>query len=404
MTSSRLPFLPYGRQDIDETDIAAVVATLKSDWLTGGPAVGAFERALTEAVRAPEAVACANGTAALHLAALAANIGPGDTIIVPALTFVATANAARYVGAEVVFCDVDPGSGLATVETVAAALSKTEPRAKALFVVHLNGQSADMDAIGALARAQGLFVVEDACHAIGGTSRTKAGGETMIGSCAHGDLTVFSFHPVKTITSAEGGAITAHDPAMAARLRRLRSHGITRDPTSFSQTQQAFSPAGTANPWYYEMAELGFNYRLSDLQCALGLSQLKRLSRFIDRRSALAARYDELLAPLSPLVRPISRNGCGTPAWHLYPVLIDFEALNLSRAELMSALNREEIGTQVHYLPVNRQPYYRDRYGPSALPGADAYYSKCLSLPLYPAMDDADASRVVDALARSLSA
>jgi UDP-4-amino-4,6-dideoxy-N-acetyl-beta-L-altrosamine transaminase len=392
-------FLPYGRQHIDEGDIAAVVAALKSDWLTTGPKVEAFEAALAKMVGASSAVVCSSGTAALHLAAIACDLAPRDAVIVPAMTFAATANAVRFVGAEVVFCDVDPTSGLATPDTVAAALQRAGGAAKSLFVVHLNGQTVDMVGIGRVARDHGVSIVEDACHAIGGASMTATGTETAVGSCVDSSMAVFSFHPVKTITSGEGGAITCRDAGLASRLKRLRNHGITRDPGEFSISQQAFDADGTVNPWYYEMAELGYNYRLTDIQCALGQRQLERLSGFVTKRRQLAAMYDQVLAPLAPTVLPI-RKGChGTPAWHLYVVLIDFEAAGVSRSQAMNALKAKGIGTQVHYIPVNRQPYYLNRYGSNPLPGADSYYARCLSLPLFPGMTHQDVHDVVNTLA-----
>ncbi len=396
-------FLPYGRQRIDEADIAAVVAALRGEWLTGGPAVDAFEAALAGTFGVPHAIVCANGTAALHLAAIALDLEPGDVVIVPAITFAATANAAQFVGAEVAFCDVDAATGLATPETIAAALQTTGRAAKSIFVVHLNGQSADMASIGQVARSRGVTLIEDACHAIGATSLTASGAEATIGSCIESSMAIFSFHPVKTITAGEGGAISCRDAALARRLRRLRNHGITREPDDFCFSEQALDADGKANPWYYEMIELGYNYRITDIQCALGLSQLRCLPDFVARRAALAAAYDRLLTPLAPIVRPIGRGGYGAPAWHLYVVLIDFDAASRSRSTVMNALKARGIGTQVHYLPVNRHPYFVNRYGRQPLPGADAYYARCLSLPLFPAMTEQDVQDVVDALAGVLA-
>ena len=392
------PFLPYGKQEIDDADISAVVTALKSDFLTTGPLVDSFERALEQAVGAPHAVVCSNGTAALHLAALSMDFTPGDPVIVPALTFAATANAIRYVDGEVVFCDVDPATGLATPATVEAAWRRSGKAAKALFVVHLNGQSADVAALCRFAEARGLRIVEDACHAIGGTSQDVNGDDVAIGSCHDSDLAVFSFHPVKTITAGEGGAVTSRDPRIADRLRRLRSHGITREVAAFAMPEQAFDSDGAENPWYHEMQELGFNYRITDVQCALGISQLRRLQSRIARREALAQRYDRGFANLAPVLTPIKRAGHGTPAWHLYVVLIDFASLGRSRARIMGALKQKGVGTQVHYLPVNRHPYYVARYGASSFKGADAYYERCLSLPLFPSMTDDDVDAVIEAL------
>ncbi len=396
------PFLPYGRQQIDEDDIAAVARVLRSDWLTGGPAVDAFEAEFARIVAAPFAVACANGTAGLHLAALAARLGTGASAVVPAVTFLATANCLRYVGAEVVFADVDPASGLLTPETFEAALARARKQGaapvKAVLPVHLGGQTCDLVAIAEIARREGAIVIEDACHAIG-TSGVGPGAESEpVGACRNSAMAVFSFHPVKTVTSGEGGMVTTRDAELAARLRRLRSHGMTREADLFEIEAQGFGADGSPNPWYYEMAEMGFNYRLPDINCALGLSQLAKLPRFAERRRRLAARYDSLLARLAPVLRPVLRSQWCDPVLHLYAVLIDFAAAGISRGALMRALAARGIGSQVHYIPVHRQPYYRERYGTLALPGADAYYERCLSLPFFPAMTEADQDRVVEAL------
>ncbi|HXA71953.1 MAG TPA: aminotransferase class I/II-fold pyridoxal phosphate-dependent enzyme, partial [Stellaceae bacterium] len=303
------PVLPYGRHAIDEDDIAAVRSVLCGDWLTTGPAVRRFETALAERTGAAHAVSCANGTAALHLACLALDLKPGEAVIVPAITFVATANAARLCGAEVVFADVDPETGLMEAAHLAAAISEAERRglkARIVFPVHLAGQCADMAAIAQLARAHGLAIVEDACHAIGTLERHSDGSEVAVGACAHSDLTVFSFHPVKTIAAGEGGAVTTQSAALAERLRRLRGHGILRDETMFEDRVEAFEQA-VVNPWYYEMVELGLNYRLSDINCALALSQMRKLDRFVVIRRALAALYDTHLARFAPILQRTRR-------------------------------------------------------------------------------------------------
>lgn len=395
------PVLPYGRQLIEQDDIDAVVEVLRGDWLTGGPAVARFEAALSEATGAPHAVACANGTAALHMAAAALGLGPGDWVIVPAVTFLATANAARYVGAEVVFADVDPDTGLMTAETLADALARAKQKGnavRAVFPVHLNGQVADPQGIWRVASESGLEIVDDCCHAVGTTFETPQGA-ARVGEGRYAKMSAFSFHPVKTVAMGEGGAVTTGDANLADRMRLLRNHGMMRDPARFTQTAEAFDADGAPNPWYYEMAEPGYNFRASDIQCALGASQMAKLGRFVTTRRRLARRYDEKLSPLVPLVRLAGRvPGC-EPAWHLYVVLIDFEALGRSRASVMRRLAEKSVGTQVHYLPVNRQPYYRARYGEIVLPGADAYYARCLSLPLFAAMTEADVDRVVDEIA-----
>jgi UDP-4-amino-4,6-dideoxy-N-acetyl-beta-L-altrosamine transaminase len=394
-------FLLYGRQSIDDSDVDAVAKVLRSDWLTTGPTVATFERAFAMRVQAREAAACANGTAALHLAAMALGLGPGDTVVVPSMTFVATANAARFVGAEVVFADVDPEAGLMMPEHAAAAIGGPEgQRAKAVFPVHLNGQCGDPAGLKALADRYGLSIVEDACHALGATYEANGRCYT-VGAVAHADLAIFSFHPVKAITTGEGGMVTGKDPALMERVRRFRNHGLVRDSSRFEEHSLAFEK-GRPNPWFYEMPEPGFNYRLSDLQCALGLSQLERLDHFIARRASCVARYRAELADLAPIVKPIQVPAGGDPAWHLFVVLIDFAAAGMTRGQLMRELRHQGIGTQVHYIPVHLQPYYRHRYGELSLPGAQAYYERCLSLPLFPDMTNEDVSRVVTTLRRTL--
>jgi UDP-4-amino-4,6-dideoxy-N-acetyl-beta-L-altrosamine transaminase len=401
LSDGALRFLPYGRQDIDADDLAAVAAALQADYLTTGPMVGAFEREFAAAVGARHAVASNSGTAALHLACMALDLGPGDSVVVPAVTFLATANAARFCGAEVIFADVDPDSGLLTAETFEAALAR-HPRAavRAVLPVQLNGHCADMPAIRGIAEARGIAVIEDACHAIGGRHHAGNGAQAPVGACALSEMACFSLHPVKTITSGEGGVTTTNDEALYRRMLRLRSHGMTRDPREFSYAELAFDADGAARPWYYEMPELGFNYRITDFACALGLSQLRRLPQFVRRRREIARRYDALLADLAPRLRPVPAGSGDEATLHLYAVLIDFPAIGKSRAQAMAALKAEGIGTQVHYLPVNRQPYYRRRYGELRLAGADAYYDRVLSVPFYPAIQDGDVDRVVDALRR----
>jgi UDP-4-amino-4,6-dideoxy-N-acetyl-beta-L-altrosamine transaminase len=401
MSSAEAPFLPYGRQFLEDDDIAAVIDVLRGDWLTTGPAVEAFEAALCEETGARHAIACANGTAALHLAALALNLQAGDRVIVPSVTFLATANAVRLAGGEVVFADCNAESGLMEASHLAEAVARAAPTPggplKAVFPVHLTGQCADLDAIAKLADEHGLTIVDDAAHAVG--SRYRISNVTQpIGAGRLAAMTTFSFHPVKTIAMGVGGAITTNDDALAAHLRRLRSHGMSRDAASMQNADLAFDDSGEVNPWYYEMPEVGLNYRVTDIQCALGLSQMKKLARFVARRRALAARYDSLLADFAPLVRPIERSPACEAAWHIYPVLIDFETAGVSRAAVMQQLRAEGIGTQVHYIPVHLQPYYQQRYGTAVLPGAEQYYARTLSLPLFIGMSDGDVDRVVEAI------
>jgi UDP-4-amino-4,6-dideoxy-N-acetyl-beta-L-altrosamine transaminase len=405
MSSSYPPFLPYGRQWLDEDDIAAVTAALRSDWLTQGPAVPAFERRLAEITGAPHVVACSSGTAALHLCALALGLGPGDAVIVPTNTFLATANAVCFTGASPAFADVDPSTGLMGVDHAVAAADRAEAagrRVRAVAPVHFAGQMADLVGLADLARARGWTIIEDACHALGSVL-DGPDGPIRAGAAAHGGLAAFSFHPVKTITSGEGGAVSTCDPELDRRLRLFRNHGMERDPDRWTDPALTRAADGGPNPWAYEMTVLGNNYRLTDLQAALGLSQLNRLTAFLTRRRALTDRYREKLASLAPLVAPPATAPGQTPAWHLQVALIDFAAAGRDRAAVMAGLRDRGIGTQVHYIPVHRQPWHRERCGVLTLPGADAYYARALSLPLFPAMTDADVDRVVAALAETLN-
>ena len=377
--------LPYGRQTIEDDDIAAVAQALRGDFLTTGPTVEAFETAFAQKVGAQHAVACSNGTAALHLAMLALEVQEGEVVIAPSITFLATANCARFVGAEVVFADVDPQTGLMTPATLAEAMTRLEGRRlRAVLPVHLRGDTAELPALEALAKTAGAVLVEDAPHALGSTLKFGNSAE-QVGDCAHSAMATFSFHPVKTIATGEGGMVTTNDSRLAERLRRLRSHGMIR-------------PAG-GDPWWYEMPEIGFNYRLPDILCALGISQLGKLDAFAARRRILAARYEAALKPLAPLVVQATRPDWSDPVLHLMVALIDFEAVGRSRREVVEALRERGVGTQVHYIPVHTQPYYRERYGERELPGANAWYERCLSLPLYPGMADEDVDRVAAALA-----
>jgi UDP-4-amino-4,6-dideoxy-N-acetyl-beta-L-altrosamine transaminase len=379
--NAQADFLPYARQDVSLEDREAVVAALRSDWLTGGPAVEDFEAVLADAVDASHAIACSSGTAALHLSLAGLGIGEGDTCIVPAITFAATANAARYLGARVVFADVDPATGLLTEETVGEAVSRAGGIVSAILPVHIAGQCADVTTIREA--YPDIALIEDAAHAIGSTERGQ-----KVGSASHSDAVCFSFHPVKTITCGEGGAITLRNTKIADRIRSLRSHGIVRNRNP---------QGGAVYRWHYSQEAMGWNYRLTDIQAALGRSQLSRLDIFVARRRSLVARYDSLLCPLAPAIRPLGRRANCDPCWHLYVARIDFDACGTSRDAVMNELSNRGIGTQVHYIPVYHHPAHGcgDSF---SLPGAEAYYESCLSLPLFPAMRDDDPDRVVDAL------
>lgn len=390
-----MEFIPYGKQWLDEEDIRAVIDVLKSDWLTQGPVVNIFEKALAEYCGAKYAVAVSSGTAALHIACLAAGIEVGDEVITSPITFVASANCVLYCGGFPVFADIDIDTyNISTIEIEKKITSKT----KAIIPVHFAGLPCDMEEIRKIADDHGLIIIEDACHAFG--AEYKANGESFkVGSCAHSDMSVFSFHPVKHITTGEGGAILTNNPDIYERLLSLRSHGITRTNKKFVNTSMAFSPDNVINPWYYEMQELGFNYRLTDMQCALGLSQLKKLDGFVARRRSISAMYTEALKNINHIKTPHEQS-TKRSAFHLYALQIDFQKTGKSRAVVMNELRDMGIGTQVHYIPVHLQPYYTNRfnYKEGDYPVAEDYYKKALSLPMFPDMGDEDVIKVINSL------
>ncbi|MCB9850407.1 MAG: UDP-4-amino-4,6-dideoxy-N-acetyl-beta-L-altrosamine transaminase [Phycisphaerales bacterium] len=377
----RSSLLPYGRQTIAEDDIAAVVRVLRSDWLTTGPAVTEFEQAFAAVTGAESAVSVSSGTAALHAMMHALRIGPGDEVIVPTMTFAGTANAVRFAGGQPVFADVDAATLLIDPDSVAARIG---PRTRAIVAVDYAGQPCDYDALSDIAQDKGLALLSDACHSLGASYRGNPVG------CLTA-MTVFSFHPVKAITTAEGGMVTVSDNGLADRLRAFRNHCMNAD-------HQIRAANGT---WAYEIAELGWNYRLNDMQCALGLSQLGKLPEFIGKRQALAGRYDELLADV-PGVTPLAVLAERTHAYHLYVVQLDLDALTVDRGAVFAALRAEGIGVNVHYLPVHRQPLYRDARG--SCPVAEAAYERMLSLPIFPTMTMTDVEDVVTALRKVLYA
>lgn len=397
-------FLPYGRQQIDDRDIDAVVTALRSEFLTTGPLVAKLEELVAEYCGAKYAIVCNSGTAALHLAVAATGFGPGDVALVPAITFLATANVARLLGGDVAFVDVDPLTGRMRAQDLEEAM----PRAKALghpkvvLPVHLGGESVSMPDLQAAAAEHGLLLIEDACHALGGDQLRKDGSFGRIGGCESSDACCFSFHPVKAVTTGEGGVVLTNSQLLAGKAAQFRNHGMTRDAATFRRPQDARDAGGSANPWYYEQHVLGLNYRLPDINCALGISQFGRLEEFLARRRMLVARYLEQIGRLAPWVRPVDGAALKTSGWHLFACHIDFSKLNRTRSQLMAGLRERGVGSQVHYIPVNRQPYYCNLYGELSLPGADAYYSSCLSLPLFPAMGLDDVDRVVNALAQEL--
>lgn len=382
------PLIPYGKQWIDDTDIASVVDTLKSDFLTQGPAVEKFEAEIRELTGAKYCVVVANATAGLHLAVAALGVEPGNEGITSPISFVASANCLAYNGLTPCFADIEPRSYcMDPVELE----RKIGPKTKVVVPVDFTGQPADMASIKRIADRHDLRLVEDAAHAIG--SRYPDG--SPVGSCRYSDLSVFSFHPVKTITTGEGGAITTNDEQLFKRLSLLRTHGITRDPARLECNP---------GPWYYEMQDLGFNFRMTDIQASLGSSQLRRLTGFKKRRREIVHTYNEAFAGLSRITTPFESEGSDS-CFHLYVLKIDFESIGKSRADVMEELKTLGVGTQVHYIPIHLQPYYRNRYGyvPGSFPEAEAYYEEALSLPLYPLMSDKDVKKVIEAVERVLA-
>lgn len=380
--------IPYGRQSISEEDIQAVVKTLQSDFLTQGPAVPAFEQALAAYCQVPYAIAVNSATSALHLACLALDVQEGDIVWTSPISFVASANCALYCGASIDFVDVDAETGLMSVTALAnklqqAAASNSLP--KVLIPVHLAGHSCAMQEIAQLCQPYNIRIIEDASHAIGGRYQQQ-----KVGSCQYSDITVFSFHPVKIITSAEGGMALTKDISLAAKLQLLRSHGITRVAEDMTEVSHG--------PWYYQQIALGLNYRMTDMQAALGLSQYQRLDEFIEKRLAAVARYQTLLADL-PLSLP-DESSAGQSAWHLYIIRLDNEDLRLS---VFEALRAADIGVNVHYIPIHTQPYYQQlgfQWGD--FPQAEIFYSKIISLPMYADLTKTQQHYVADRLKEAL--
>jgi perosamine synthetase len=377
--------LPYGRQSIDEADRKALLDVFDSDWLTTGPKVAEFEQAFAESVNAQHAVAVSNGTAALHAAMYALDIKPGDEVIVPTMTFAATANCVVYQGGTPIFADVDRNTLLLDVDQVEARIG---PKTRAVMAVDYAGQPCDYDALGIIVEPRGLALVDDACHAIGGSYKRRP-----VGSLA--ELNTFSFHPVKHLTTGEGGMITTDDVRLAQRMRVFRNHGITSD------HRQRAEQGG----FFYEMVDLGYNYRLTDLQCALGLSQLQKLPELVRRRQSIAAHYDAAFAEL-PAVAPLMVREDVSHAYHLYMVQFELEQLTADRATLFAALRAEGIGVNVHYIPVHLHPFYRERFktGPGLCPVAEAAYERLITLPIFPDMTDSDADDVIEAVRKVVQA
>ncbi|MEW6175825.1 MAG: UDP-4-amino-4,6-dideoxy-N-acetyl-beta-L-altrosamine transaminase [Pseudomonadota bacterium] len=385
--------IPYGRQDITQADIDAVVSVLQSDFLTQGPMVPRFEQSVAQHVGASHALAMNSATSALHVACLALGLGNGDWLWTTPITFVASANCGLYCGAQVDFVDIDPQTYNLCPHALARKLEQAERDGKlpkVVVAVHLCGQPCDMLAIHALAQRYGFKIIEDASHAIGGKYQ---GG--FIGNCRYSDITVFSFHPVKIITTAEGGMALTNDAELAARMELLRSHGITRDPAQMTHESDG--------PWYYQQIDLGFNYRMTELQAALGVTQMERLDQYVARRHQLAQRYDDLLAGLpvtTPWQHPDSYSGL-----HLYVIRLQLGKITKTHSQVFEALRERGIGVNLHYIPVHTQPYYqRMGFGVGDFPEAERYYAEAISLPMFQTMTEAQQDEVVAAVREALEA
>jgi len=383
--------IPYGRQDITQADIDAVVGVLQSDFLTQGPMVPRFEQQVAQHVGATHALAVNSATSALHIACLALGLGPGDRLWTSPVTFVASANCGLYCGAQVDFVDIDPRTYNLCPQALSRKLEQAEQEGrlpKVVVAVHLCGQPCDMQAIHTLAKRYGFKVIEDASHAIGG----KYQGE-FIGNGKYSDITVFSFHPVKIITTAEGGMALTNDADLANKMALLRSHGITRDPDQMTHESDG--------PWYYQQIDLGFNYRMTELQAALGVSQMERLDQYIARRHQLAERYDDLLASL-PVTTPW-QHADSYSGLHLYVIRLQLEKIAKTHRQVFESLREQGIGVNLHYIPVHTQPYYADMgFKPEDFPGAQNYYREAISIPMFQTMSNEQQDQVAAAIVRAL--
>lgn len=383
-------FIPYGKQSIDQKDVDALVTTLHSDYLTTGPKIAEFEQALCHYIGAKYCVAVSNGTAALHIAALTL-LKTGDRVITTPNSFLATSNAILYTGAEPIFIDIAQDGNIDL--DLCEEYLKNDPSVKALFVVHFSGNPINQKKLKKIKETYNIRVLEDCAHSIGAEfDGIKAG------SCTHSECSILSFHPVKHMTTGEGGAVTTNDPRIYAKLLQLRNHGMIREPSDFTDKGMAYDEKGNLNPWYYEMQTLGFNYRITDFQCALGISQITKLDQSVSRRREIAQIYDKAFRGHSSIIRSLY-NYDGNSSYHLYVVLVDFSKLSISKAELFAKMREKKIGLQLHYIPINKQPYYRARgYGSEKTPRMDTYYSNCFSLPMYPTLTDQEQKYVIGSL------
>jgi len=392
MSRGERKFLSYGRQMVDEDDIQSVVEVLRSDFLTQGSCVEEFEKNLAEYVGSKYAVVCSSGTAALHLACKALDVSKESRVATSSITFVASANCAQYVNAETVFIDIQPDTYCMSVSDLSRVLGGT--KINVVIPVHFAGHSADMRAIHDLGKRHGFRIIEDSCHALGGDYEGA-----KVGSCEYSDMCTFSFHPVKAITTGEGGAVTTNNRELYERLLSLRAHGIQKSEDQFVNLDLAFDGEGEKNIWYYEMPQVGFNYRLTDIQCALGNSQLRKLDFFIARRRSIAKYYTEEFKENQFITTPIERNDT-KHAYHIYVILVDFKRLGKSRNGVMKELRELGISTQVLYVPVHLQPYYKEKYGTNLgdCPISENYYESCVSIPMFPSLQNDEMTYIAESV------
>lgn len=392
-------YLPYGHQWIDEDDIRAVVEVLKSDWITQGHKIEEFEKAVAEYVGSKYAVAVSSGTAALYAACFVADIGPGDEVITTTITFVASSNCILYMGGKPIFADIKEDTYNINPKEVGKRITD---RTKAIIVVDFAGQPADLEKIHKIAQRHNLLVIEDASHALGAEYKINPKSEIQnpkltdwvkVGSCLHSDMAIFSFHPVKPITTGEGGMITTNNKEYYEKLLMFRTHGITKDPNKFTNEEIRNAP-----PWYYEMQELGYNYRITDFQCNLGISQLKKVDKFIQRRREIAKKYNEAFKSIEEIITPYEKPNVKS-GWHIYVIRLKLDKLKATRKQIFEALRAENIGVQVHYIPVYYHPYYQKLgYQRGICPKAEKYYEEAITLPIFPAMRDKDVEDVINAV------
>ena len=400
MSKSNQKFLYYGHQSLDQTDLSWIKKALNSDWLTTGPFVENFEARIAKYVGAKYAVACSNGTAALFLAYLSLfGFNSKKRVLMPSMTFTATASAARIIGLDIDFVDCEKDTGLMDIDATKKQINRK--KYDMIIPVHMNGNTANLEEIKKLAKKNGIKVVDDASHAIGSMYQTKAGKVFKVGSCKHTDATTFSFHAVKNITTGEGGAVVTNNKKLYEKLINFRTHGINREKKKFKNTKYAYSNKGILNPWYYEINEIGFNYRISDINCALGISQLKKIEKFKNKRNKIIRYYEYYLRTIRNKVNIVSSSKSKLVMWHLFVVKIDFDSLSICRSEFMNYLLKNKIQTQIHYIPLHLQPAYKT-VAFSSLKGTMNYYKDIVSLPLYPSMSKNDVKYITSKIIKIL--